>query len=124
MALIYITIFSKGYTVSIRQMGSQSRASDLDNEENNYSISFDYDWQNKKVTVQLKFLYEGCYHATIKYNDTELHNGDFDIIVLNSTVMSYWNRLFSNSAFLKVWMQHWSTKTWLPRTIMFLTRRN
>lgn len=69
--------------MDISQLGSRSQES-LDIIEENFSINLDYDWQTQKVTVQFKFIYEGCYHATIKYNGTELHNGDFDIIVLNS----------------------------------------
>lgn len=65
------------------QLGSRSQEA-LDILEENFNISLDYDWQTQKVTVQFKFIYEGCYHATIKYKGTELHNGDFDIIVLNS----------------------------------------
>lgn len=60
---------------------------DNNSEENKidgYSTSLDYDWQTQKLNIQLKFIYEGCYHATIKYQGIVLHNGDFDIIVLNS----------------------------------------
>lgn len=32
----------------------------------------------------VKFASEGCYHATISLNGVQLHNGDFDIIVLSS----------------------------------------
>lgn len=68
----------------MRQLGSCSQASNLEIEEENFTVILDYDWQSQRVMVQLKFIYEGCYHATIKYKGTELHNGDFDIIVLNS----------------------------------------
>lgn len=80
--LMYIFFF-QGYTVSITQLGCRSQDS-LDILEENYSIALDYDWQSQRISVQLKFLNEGCYHATIRYKGTELHNGDFDIIVLNS----------------------------------------
>ncbi|KAJ8964885.1 hypothetical protein NQ314_004549, partial [Rhamnusium bicolor] len=53
-------------------------------EEENFNTNLDYDWESQRVSVQLKFVREGCYHATIYYHGTELHNGDFDIIVLNS----------------------------------------
>lgn len=81
--------FLQGYTVTIHQLGTQSQASNLDIDEENYTVSLDYDCQAQRITVQLKFIYEGCYHATIKYKDTELHNGDFDIIVLNSKWMVF-----------------------------------
>jgi len=66
-------------------LGTGSSENILDCEEN-YSVSLDYDWNTSRVTVQLKFVKEGCYHATIKYKGAELHNGDFDIIVLNSNL--------------------------------------
>lgn len=74
----------------MRQLGSCSQASNLEIEEENFTVVLDYDWQTQRVMVQLKFIYEGCYHATIKYKGTELHNGDFDIIVLNSKL----NKMF------------------------------
>ncbi|XP_049826095.1 apoptosis-resistant E3 ubiquitin protein ligase 1 isoform X3 [Aethina tumida] len=75
---------TKNYTVDISQLGTSSQDSNLDIIEDNFTTTLDYDWQSQRVSIQLKFLNEGCYHATIKYNNTELHNGDFDIIVLNS----------------------------------------
>ncbi|KRT81256.1 hypothetical protein AMK59_5638 [Oryctes borbonicus] len=75
---------TQGYEIDICQFGSRSQESNLDIIEENYSIALDYDWQTRKITVQLKFLYEGCYHAKMRYQGTELNNGDFDIIVLNS----------------------------------------
>ncbi|XP_076250945.1 apoptosis-resistant E3 ubiquitin protein ligase 1 isoform X1 [Rhynchophorus ferrugineus] len=75
---------TEGYSVHIVPLGLNSRENILDLEEDRHSTSLDYDWASHRVSVQLKFLREGCYHATIKYNGTELHNGDFDIIVLNS----------------------------------------
>uniref|UniRef100_A0AAR5Q493 HECT-type E3 ubiquitin transferase n=2 Tax=Dendroctonus ponderosae TaxID=77166 RepID=A0AAR5Q493_DENPD len=74
---------TEGYSVQIVSLGSCSQENILQIEEK-YSISLDYDWGTNRVSVQLKFVKEGCYHATIKYKGTELHNGDFDIIVLNS----------------------------------------
>lgn len=69
--------------MQIVALGSCSQENILKIEEK-YTISLDYDWGTNRVSVQLKFVKEGCYHATIKYKGTELHNGDFDIIVLNS----------------------------------------
>ncbi|XP_066257066.1 apoptosis-resistant E3 ubiquitin protein ligase 1-like [Euwallacea similis] len=74
---------TEGYLVQITPLGTSSQNSIMDCEDN-YSVTLDYDWNTNRVSVQLKFAKEGCYHATIKYNGTELHNGDFDIIVLNS----------------------------------------
>lgn len=59
----------------------------MDTDDNNFTTALDYDWQSQRVNLQLKFLYEGCYHTTIKYKGIELHNGDFDIIVLNSELV-------------------------------------
>lgn len=81
----------QGYEISICQFGSRSQERNLDIIEENYSIALDYDWQTRKITVQLKFLYEGCYHAKMRYQGTELNNGDFDIIVLNSKFIVYYN---------------------------------
>lgn len=67
---------TNGYTVAVSQLGGRSA--------DGYTAALDYDWQAHKINVQLKFVYEGCYHATIKYRGVVLHNGDFDIIVLNS----------------------------------------
>ncbi|XP_057672258.1 apoptosis-resistant E3 ubiquitin protein ligase 1 isoform X1 [Diorhabda carinulata] len=75
---------TEGYTVDIIQLGSQSHESELDIDKENFTTSLDYDWESQRVSVQLKFFREGCYHSTIYYHGTELHNGDFDIIVLNS----------------------------------------
>ncbi|CAH1098639.1 unnamed protein product [Psylliodes chrysocephalus] len=75
---------TEGYTVDIVQLGSQSHDSELDIDKENFTTCLDYDWETQRVSVQLKFVREGCYHATIYYHGTELHNGDFDIIVLNS----------------------------------------
>ncbi|KAL1505257.1 hypothetical protein ABEB36_004860 [Hypothenemus hampei] len=74
---------TEGYSVQITSLGTASQENILNLEEK-YSLVLDYDWGMSRVTVQLKFIKEGCYHATIKYKGTELHNGDFDIIVLNS----------------------------------------
>ncbi|KAK9755013.1 hypothetical protein QE152_g802 [Popillia japonica] len=63
---------------------SRSQESNSDIIEENYSVALDYDWQTRRITVQLQFLYEGGYHAKMRYQGTELNNGDFDIIVLNS----------------------------------------
>ncbi|XP_050303094.1 apoptosis-resistant E3 ubiquitin protein ligase 1 isoform X2 [Anthonomus grandis grandis] len=73
-----------GYTVHIISLGSASRENIFDIDEEKYSVALDYDWGTHRISVQLKFIKEGCYHATIKYKGAELHNGDFDIIVLNS----------------------------------------
>ncbi|GLV39987.1 uncharacterized protein CBL_10882 [Carabus blaptoides fortunei] len=75
---------TKGYTVTISQLGTPISETVNEKTVEGYSVNLDYDWQTQKLSIQLKFIYEGCYHATIKYQGIELHNGDFDIIVLNS----------------------------------------
>ncbi|XP_044254866.1 apoptosis-resistant E3 ubiquitin protein ligase 1 isoform X3 [Tribolium madens] len=75
---------TQDYTVHITQLGTYSKESNLDTDDNNFTTALDYDWQSQRISLQLKFLFEGCYHTTIKYKGIELHNGDFDIIVLNS----------------------------------------
>lgn len=79
----------QGYSVNITQLGTNSQESNLDIDAENFTTSLDYDWESQRVSVQLKFVREGCYHATIFYDGTELHNGDFDIIVLNSKKISH-----------------------------------
>nr|CAH7730434.1 unnamed protein product [Callosobruchus chinensis] len=76
----------EGYAINIAQLGLKSPELPLDatGDEENCSTNLEYDWESQRVMVQLKFVQEGCYHATIFYRGTELHNGDFDIIVLNS----------------------------------------
>ncbi|CAH1174172.1 unnamed protein product [Phaedon cochleariae] len=73
---------TEGYSVKINKIGGSS--DDVDIEKDNFTISLDYDWETQRVTVELRFIKECCYHATIYYHGTELQNGDFDIIVLNS----------------------------------------
>lgn len=75
---------TQGFTVNITQLGSRSQEFNSSTPEEQYIIILDYDWQCFRLTFQIKFFYEGCYHATIFYRNMELHNGDFDIIVLNS----------------------------------------
>ncbi|VEN39898.1 unnamed protein product [Callosobruchus maculatus] len=76
----------EGYAINIAQLGLKSPELPLDatGDGENCSTNLEYDWESQRVMVQLKFVQEGCYHATIFYRGTELHNGDFDIIVLNS----------------------------------------
>ncbi|XP_022903432.1 apoptosis-resistant E3 ubiquitin protein ligase 1 isoform X1 [Onthophagus taurus] len=75
---------TQGYEVIINQLGYANEDERSDILGANYSVLIDYDWITQRVTVQFKFLNEGCFHATIRYNGSELNNGDFDIIVLNS----------------------------------------
>lgn len=86
--LLTILLLLQGFTVVISQLGTPVAETSDENTVEGYSITLDYDWQTQKLSVQLKFIYEGCYHATIKYLGVELHNGDFDIIVLNSAYSS------------------------------------
>lgn len=110
----------------MRQLGNCSQPSNLEIEEENFTVTLDYDWQTQRVMVQLKFIYEGCYHATIKYKSTELHNGDFDIIVLNSTFpfLKFFTLQFIDFYLLQVLIQLWFIKTLHRKIIMFVMNRN
>lgn len=50
-----------------------------------YSIQLDYDSPNQRIRLKVNFPKGGCYHATVSLGGLQLHNGDFDIIVLEST---------------------------------------
>lgn len=43
----------------------------------------DYEEASHRVNLQMQFSSEGCFHAAVSYRGIELHNGDFDIIVLS-----------------------------------------
>lgn len=49
------------------------------------SIQLDYDSPNQRIRLKVSFPKGGCYHATVSLAGLQLHNGDFDIIVLEST---------------------------------------
>lgn len=51
----------------------------------NCSIQFDYDSPNQRIRLKVSFPKGNCYHATVSLRGLQLHNGDFDIIVLEST---------------------------------------
>ena len=44
----------------------------------------DYDTPNQRIRLKVTFPKGGCYHATVCLSGIQLHNGDFDIIVLES----------------------------------------
>lgn len=48
------------------------------------SIQLDYDSPNQRIRLKVSFPKGGCYHATVSLAGLQLHNGDFDIIVLES----------------------------------------
>lgn len=50
-----------------------------------YTIELDYDCPNQRIRLKVSFPRGGCYHATVSLAGLQLHNGDFDIIVLEST---------------------------------------
>ncbi|XP_014609312.1 PREDICTED: apoptosis-resistant E3 ubiquitin protein ligase 1 isoform X5 [Polistes canadensis] len=74
---------TKGYDVNIiQQIGNPAeKGSVID-----YSIHLDYDSPNQRVRLKVSFPKGGCYHATVSLAGLQLHNGDFDIIVLESSV--------------------------------------
>jgi len=47
------------------------------------SVMLDYEEANHRINLQMQFSSEGCFHASVSYRGIELHNGDFDIIVLS-----------------------------------------
>lgn len=50
-----------------------------------HTIELDYDSPNQRIRLKVSFPKGGCYHATVSLAGLQLHNGDFDIIVLEST---------------------------------------
>ncbi|XP_018314585.1 apoptosis-resistant E3 ubiquitin protein ligase 1 isoform X1 [Mycetomoellerius zeteki] len=73
---------TEGYNVNITQIGSTvDKGSMID-----YSIQLDYDSSNQRIRLKVSFPKGGCYHATVSLAGLQLHNGDFDIIVLENSV--------------------------------------
>lgn len=66
----------EGYSISIKEIGSC--------EPGSCNSTLEYDEFTRRINMVVKFATEGCYHATISLNNVQLHNGDFDIIVLSS----------------------------------------
>lgn len=50
------------------------------------NIQLEYDEPNQRIRLKVSFAKGGCYHATVSLAGLQLHNGDFDIIVLESTI--------------------------------------
>ncbi|KAG8037554.1 hypothetical protein G9C98_005764 [Cotesia typhae] len=50
------------------------------------NIQLEYDQPNQRIRLKVGFPKGGCYHATVSLAGLQLHNGDFDIIVLDSSV--------------------------------------
>ncbi|XP_061930085.1 apoptosis-resistant E3 ubiquitin protein ligase 1 isoform X1 [Apis cerana] len=76
---------TEGYQVNITQasnIGSTMNKSAI----TNCSIQFDYDSPNQRIRLKVSFPKGNCYHATVSLRGLQLHNGDFDIIVLESDV--------------------------------------
>ena len=67
-------------TIAARWLGSQIGIPD----PVQCSVLLDYEETSHRISLQVRFPNEGCFHATVSYNGIELHNGDFDIIVLSS----------------------------------------
>ncbi|XP_039305532.1 apoptosis-resistant E3 ubiquitin protein ligase 1 isoform X1 [Solenopsis invicta] len=73
---------TEGYNVNITQIGSiVDKGSMID-----CSIQLDYDSSNQRIRLKVSFPKGGCYHATVSLAGLQLHNGDFDIIVLENSV--------------------------------------
>jgi len=43
----------------------------------------------KQLNMHITMAREGCYQASVSYGDIKLRNGDFNILVINSTYLSY-----------------------------------
>ncbi|XP_011496613.1 PREDICTED: apoptosis-resistant E3 ubiquitin protein ligase 1 [Ceratosolen solmsi marchali] len=71
-----------GYDVNITRIGSSTpdSASEL------CIIHLEHDPSNDRIQLKVNFLKDGWYHVTISLFGSQLHNGDFDIIVLESAV--------------------------------------
>ncbi|XP_014226475.1 apoptosis-resistant E3 ubiquitin protein ligase 1 isoform X1 [Trichogramma pretiosum] len=72
-----------GYKVHITQIGTSP---DKLSPDNCGDTSLEYDAPNQRIRLRVSFDKGGCYHATVSLNGTQLHNGEFDIIVLESAV--------------------------------------
>ncbi|CAB0031725.1 unnamed protein product [Trichogramma brassicae] len=72
-----------GYKVHITQIGTSP---DKLSPDNRGDTSLEYDAPNQRIRLRVSFDKGGCYHATVSLNGTQLHNGEFDIIVLESAV--------------------------------------
>ncbi|KAF4518827.1 hypothetical protein B566_EDAN008156 [Ephemera danica] len=64
-----------GYSVSISEIGLSENMS--------RSVRLEYDSASQRISLQVLFPAEGCYHASVAYRGVVLNNGDFDIIVLS-----------------------------------------
>jgi hypothetical protein len=66
-------------TIAVRYLGSQIGSPD----PVQCSVMLSYEEISHRISLQVQFPSEGCFHATVSYRGIELHNGDFDIIVLS-----------------------------------------
>lgn len=60
------------------------------------NILLEYDQPNQRIRLKVGFPKGGCYHATVSLAGLQLHNGDFDIIVLDSTFYFILHRYLFN----------------------------
>ncbi|XP_046612589.1 apoptosis-resistant E3 ubiquitin protein ligase 1 isoform X2 [Neodiprion virginianus] len=70
-----------GYHVAISQIGSVVEEGSVVD----CNVQLEYDCPNQRICLRVSFPKEGCYHATVSLAGLQLHNGDFDIIVLSSS---------------------------------------
>ncbi|XP_023722301.1 apoptosis-resistant E3 ubiquitin protein ligase 1 isoform X3 [Cryptotermes secundus] len=68
---------TEGYNVAITQIGSPEPVL--------CSVTLDYEETSHHINLQVQFPSEGCFHAAVSYRGIELHNGDFDIVVLSAS---------------------------------------
>ncbi|KAF7994519.1 hypothetical protein HCN44_003991 [Aphidius gifuensis] len=69
------------YNVNITQIGSTEKC-----QPTVCNVKLEYDEPNQRIRLKVTFPKGGCYHATVSLSGLQLHNGDFDIIVLESSV--------------------------------------
>lgn len=60
------------------------------------TVQLDYDTPNQRIRLKVSFPKSGCYHATVSLFGLQLHNGDFDIIVLESEFFLINHLIFIN----------------------------
>ncbi|XP_043274766.1 apoptosis-resistant E3 ubiquitin protein ligase 1 isoform X2 [Venturia canescens] len=72
-----------GYHVNITRIGSTCEEG---LQPEGCTISLEYDCPNQRIRLKVGFPKGGCYHATVSLSGLQLHNGDFDIIVLEGPV--------------------------------------
>nr|CAD7261386.1 unnamed protein product [Timema shepardi] len=75
---------TRGYAVAITQVTTLSLFPQIGcNDPVPCSVTLEYEEMSHRISLQVRFSCEGCFHAKVSYRGVELNNGDFDIIVLS-----------------------------------------